>query len=385
MTALPTAGPNAGPTAAPTAALAVHGLVAGFGGDPVLRGVDLEVEPGTTTAVLGPSGCGKTTLLRAVAGFVRPDAGSVTIDGERVAAAGTPARGPVWMPPERRPVGYVAQEGALFPHLSVADNVSFGLGRAQRRDRTATRARVEALLELVSLDRGVAGVRPSELSGGQQQRVALARALARRPRLVLLDEPFSALDAGLRSSTRAAVKEALAATGVTVVLVTHDQGEALSFADRVALVREGRVVQVDAPAAAYAHPVDRPAAEFLGDAVVLPGTVTGGVARCVLGAVPAASPAAEGAVEVVLRPEQLTLSPVGRRGQPPTVDAARLGVVERIEYFGHDALVDVRLVTGELVRARVAGADLPADGDVVQVDVLGTARTYPRAQALPIS
>ncbi|WP_088289898.1 ABC transporter ATP-binding protein [Kineosporia sp. A_224] len=375
-------------TAAPTAALTVHGLVAGFGGDPVLRGVDLEVDAGTTTAVLGPSGCGKTTLLRAVAGFVRPDAGSVTIHGERVAAAGAadrPDRAPVWVPPERRPVGYVAQEGALFPHLSVADNVSFGLGRAQRRDRTATRARVEALLELVSLDRDVAGVRPSELSGGQQQRVALARALARRPRLVLLDEPFSALDAGLRSSTRAAVKEALAATGVTVVLVTHDQGEALSFADRVALVREGRVVQVDAPAAAYAHPVDRPAAEFLGDAVVLPGTVTGGVARCVLGAVPAAAPAPEGAVEVVLRPEQLTLSSVGRRGRPPTVDAARLGVVERLEYFGHDALVDVRLVTGERVRARVAGADLPSDGDVVQVEVHGPARTYPRAEPLPIS
>lgn len=378
---------TAAPTAAPTAptALTVHGLVAGFGGEPVLRGVDLEVDAGTTTAVLGPSGCGKTTLLRAVAGFVTPDAGSVTIDGERVAAAGTAGRGPVWVPPERRPVGYVAQEGALFPHLSVADNVSFGLGRAQRRDRTATRARVEALLELVSLDRDLAAVRPSELSGGQQQRVALARALARRPRLVLLDEPFSALDAGLRSSTRAAVKEALAATGVTVVLVTHDQGEALSFADRVALVREGRVVQVDAPAAAYAHPVDRPAAEFLGDAVVLPGTVTGGVARCVLGEVAVAAPAADGAVEVVLRPEQLALAAVGRPGRPPTVDATRLGVVERIAYFGHDALVDVRLVSGEVVRARVAGADLPADGDVVQVEVRGPARTYPRPEPVPIS
>jgi iron(III) transport system ATP-binding protein len=245
--------------------------------------------------------------------------------------------------------------------------------------------RVEALLELVSLDRRVADDRPSELSGGQQQRVALARALARRPRLVLLDEPFSALDAGLRVSTRAAVKEALAATGVTVVLVTHDQGEALSFADRVALVREGRVVQVDAPATAYAQPVDRPAAEFLGDAVVLPGTVVGGVARCVLGEVPVAAPAADGAVEVVLRPEQLTLGRVGGPGGRPTVDAARLGVVERLEYFGHDALVDVRLVAGALVRARVVGADLPGNGEVVQVEVRGAARTYPCAEPLPIS
>ena len=190
---------------------------------------------------------------------------------------------------------------------------------------------------------------------------------------MLLDEPFSALDAGLRVSTRAAVKEALSATGVTVVLVTHDQGEALSFADRVALVRDGRVVQVDTPAAAYAHPVDRPAAEFLGDAVVLPGTVAGGVARCVLGDVPVPTPATEGPVEVVLRPEQVTLRRVGGAQRPPTLDATRLGVVERLEYFGHDALVDVRLVTGEGVRARVAGTDLPAPADVVHVEVRGPA------------
>ena len=358
-------------------ALEVRGLVAGFGGPPVLDGVDLDVAAGTTTAVLGPSGCGKTTLLRAVAGFVRADAGTVRVDGTTVADDTT------WLPPERRGIGYVAQEGALFPHLTVAGNVAFGLSRAQRRDRDATRARVGALLELAGLDRRLADRRPHELSGGQQQRVAIARALAPRPRLVLLDEPFSALDAGLRASTRSAVREALDATGVTVVLVTHDQGEALSFADDVALVRGGRVVQTGAPAAAYGAPVDRAAAEFLGDAVVLPGTADGPIVRCVLGALPVAGPAVPaGAVEVVLRPEQVVLRDAAGTDAPGT-DAPAL--VEHVEYFGHDALVGVRLASGDLVRSRVNGTRLPAPGDVVRVAVDGPALVYPRTAGAPIS
>ena len=354
-------------------ALEVRGLVAGFGGPPVLRGVDLDVAAGTTTAVLGPSGCGKTTLLRAVAGFVRPAAGSVRVDG--VTVAGTGPDGTRWTPPERRGIGYVAQEGALFPHLSVADNVAFGLPRAQRRDRDGTRARVGALLELAGLDPRLASRRPHELSGGQQQRVALARALAPRPRLVLLDEPFSALDAGLRAATRAAVREALDATGVTVVLVTHDQGEALSFADDVALVRDGLVVQTGSPGDAYERPVDRAAAEFLGDAVVLAGTVTGpGLVTSALGTLPVVGrPGAPGAdgdtVEVVVRPEQVRLGAAG--GTP--------ALVEHVTYFGHDALVDLRLAAGDLVRSRVLGAGLPATGDVVRVEVDGPALVYPAA------
>ncbi len=357
-------------------ALSVRGLVAGFGGPPVLRGVDLEVAAGTTTAVLGPSGCGKTTLLRAVAGFVRPQSGSVSLHGTPVADIG-PERAEAWTPPERRGIGYVAQEGALFPHLTVAANIGFGVSRAHRRDRVSARARVDALLDLVRLDRRLADRRPHELSGGQQQRVALARALARRPRLVLLDEPFSALDAGLRTATRADVREALAATGVTIVLVTHDQSEALSFADHVALMRDGRVVQAGPPEATYSAPVDRAAAEFLGDAVVLPGTATGGVVRCALGALPAANDPADGPVEVVLRPEQLALGDLAGDAGPD--EPGVLGVVESLEYFGHDALVDVRLGTGEVVRSRTAGASLPAGGDLVRVGTRSAVLTYPRS------
>jgi iron(III) transport system ATP-binding protein len=388
---IPTAAPTGTQAATPDegggdqAALRVRDLVAGFGGAPVLRGVDLDVAAGSTTAVLGPSGCGKTTLLRAVAGFVAPTVGTVTIHGEPVAAGGSHHG---WVPPERRSVGYVAQEGALFPHLCVADNVAFGLSRAARRDRRGTRARVTALLELVSLDAALADRRPQELSGGQQQRVALARALARGPRLVLLDEPFSALDASLRTATREAVREALVAVGVTVVLVTHDQDEALSFADRVALMRDGRIIQADTPAVAYEQPVDRGAAEFLGEAVVLAGGVSNGVASCALGTLPVQDGAPEGPAEIVLRPEQLRLTvtspPSGRgrgadAGAPPS--PAAHGVVERMTYFGHDTLTDIRLATGDLVRARSFGTDPLHRGDAVRITVLGPARAYPHPGA----
>jgi iron(III) transport system ATP-binding protein len=342
--------------------LTVSGLVAGYGRTRVLSGVDLRVGKGTVTAVLGPSGCGKTTLLRAVAGFVAPDAGTIRL-GDRVVADGR-----THVPPERREIGYVAQEGALFPHLSVGANVAFGLPRRDRRDA----ASVAGLLELVSLDPDLAGSRPHELSGGQQQRVALARALARRPEVVLLDEPFSSLDAGLRVATRDAVARVLARAEVTVVLVTHDQAEALSFAHHVAVMRAGRIVQAGTPAEVYDHPADRETAEFLGEAVLLPGTVGDGVVRCALGElrVEGTPVAAAGDVAVLLRPEQLRI----QRPEPPLPDA----VVVSAAYFGHDALVELRLRDGgHTVVARVPGSAVPPSGSVVGVAVTGGARVFP--------
>ena len=339
--------------------LMVRDVVASHGPTTVLHGVDLDVAAGTTTAILGPSGCGKTTLLRVVAGFHRPDAGTVAIGGHPVVAPG------VLVAPEDRGIGYVAQEGALFPHLSVEQNVGFGL---PGRDRGRA-ARVTELLDLVGLPREVGRRRPDELSGGQQQRVALARALARRPRIVLLDEPFSSLDAGLRTSTRRAVADALAAEGVTVLLVTHDQDEALSFADQIAVMEAGHVRQVGSPQEVYAAPTDRATAAFLGDLVTVPGTSREGVVDCVLGRLPAVG-SVEGEVEVALRPEQVVL------GAP--VDGSAAAVVLHSDYFGHDVLVHAQLDDGSTVMSRVVGGiDLPAPGQRVGVTVTGPVLAYP--------
>mgnify|MGYP000344845837 CR=1 FL=1 len=351
--------------------LTISNIEASYRGVPVLRGVDLEVAAGSTTAILGSSGCGKTTLLRVVAGFLRPDAGRVALGGRMVVDGG------VWVAPERRGLGYVAQEGNLFPHLDAAQNIVYGLPRRERR----ARARVGELLELVGLDRALATRHPDQLSGGQQQRVALARALARRPGVVLLDEPFSSLDAALRTSTREAVAAALAHEGVTVVLVTHDQGEALSFADQVAILRDGRVSQVGSPAEVYEAPVDAQLAGFLGDAVVVPGRLDRGTVTCALGRLPVQEPAGgDGPVEVLIRPEQVRLVDLGEG-----LDAEVVGV----SYFGHDALVSLRLLGGRGpgwagssspagISARVMGTQAPAVGALVGVSAAGSrVRAFP--------
>jgi iron(III) transport system ATP-binding protein len=284
--------------------LHLTGVTATLGGHQVLRGVDLVVPAGTTTAVLGPSGCGKTTLLRVVAGFLAPDGGQVRLGSEVVAGPGS------WVAPERRGLGYVAQEGNLFPHLDVAANITYGLARRERRARNG----VGELLELVGLPVALATRRPDQLSGGQQQRVALARALARGPRIVLLDEPFSALDPDLRVATREAVAAALDHVGATVVLVTHDQAEALSFADQVAIMHEGRFSQVGPPATVYRAPNDRRSAAALGEACFLPGQVRDGVVAFALGTVSASTPDGfSGPCEVVVRPEQVRLGEPGPR------------------------------------------------------------------------
>src|SRR5215207_3484995 len=276
--------------------LVLAGLVRSYGPTRVLHGIDLRVPAGSLTAILGPSGCGKTTLLRLIGGFDQPDAGTIRL-GDRVLYENGRS-----VPPEKRQIGYVAQEGALFPHLTVAQNIAFGLPRSASRHE-----RVDELLRMVGLDPALAARHPHQLSGGQQQRVALARALAPRPLVILLDEPFASLDAGLRESTRRAVAASLAAAGATAILVTHDQGEALSLADQVAVMRHGRLAQVASPAALYHHPADVETAVSIGEAVILPAEIQDGVAACALGRLAAPGARATGQTDVMVRPEQIAL------------------------------------------------------------------------------
>ena len=316
-------------------ALSCVGLEKRFGDTIAVDGVDLEVPRGNLTSLLGPSGCGKTTMLRMIAGLVTPDAGRIDIDGRTVT-------GPdVSVPPERRNVGLVFQDYALFPHLSVGRNVAYGLADLPRRER---RKRVDEVLELVGLS-GLAHRLPTALSGGQQQRVALARALAPSPDLILLDEPFSNLDAALRATVREEVRSILHAAEATAIFVTHDQEEALSLTDHVAVMHTGRLHQVADPQTLYTKPATRFVAEFVGEADALPGTRAGRyLVDTPIGRLPTAAPVTSTAVTVVIRPEALRLR--------PTTEDAGSGTVIGISYFGHDQLVQVQLDDGALLRAR---------------------------------
>ena len=346
-------------------ALSVHAVEKSFGATTVLTGVDLHVPAGSFTALLGPSGCGKTTLLRLIAGFDDPDAGTIAVADRTVVGAGRS------VPARSRGIGFVPQEGGLFPHLTVAGNISFGLPRRQRRDG----GRVRELLALVGLDAGLADRSPHQISGGQQQRVALARALAPEPSLVLLDEPFSSLDAALREETRLAVADALRATGATAVLVTHDQAEALSMADQVAVLRGGRLVQLTDPRTLYRHPRDLDVATFVGEAVVLDADIRDGRASCALGSLALERPFADGPARVLLRPEQLRLGPPSGTGP-----VAR---VRSVDFYGHDSRVWLELPQGVTVSARVDGADLPAAGDDVTITVQGAVLPFPADPSAP--
>jgi iron(III) transport system ATP-binding protein len=340
-----------------THALACRGLTRRFGDVLAVDAVDLEVERASLTALLGPSGCGKSTVLRLVAGLIAPDAGAIAIDGALVA-------GPrIDVAPERRGVGMVFQDHALFPHLDVERNVAFGL-RGPARE---VRHRVDEVLELVGLD-GLGSRRPGELSGGQAQRVALARALAPRPRLVLLDEPFSSLDAALRESVREEVRTILHAAEQTALFVTHDQEEALSLADRVAVMHEGRIHQVAPPRELYASPATRFVAGFVGDADVLPGRRAGTyLVDTPIGRL-ATRAALEGTIhEVVVRPEQVRLRP----------DPSAAARIDAVAYLGHDQLVRVRLDDGRIVRSR-RPPDLDLErGQTVALSVDGAVLTFP--------
>jgi iron(III) transport system ATP-binding protein len=341
----------------PAASLSVKALSKSFGRSPILAGLDLEVPVGTLTAVLGPSGCGKTTLLRIVAGFERPDRGEIRL-GDRLLSDDR-----THLAPERREIGFVPQEGALFPHLDVAANIGFGLPRSERRG-----GRVGDLLELVGLQ-GLERRLPHQLSGGQQQRVALARALAPEPGLVLLDEPFDALDASLRTQVRGEVRAALAKAGATALLVTHDQEEALSLADLVAVMRDGKIVQAADPQTLYRDPVDSEVAAFVGDAVLLEGRLMDGFAETALGRLPTrGAEGSAGAVKLMLRPEQIFVSDLEGAGRVR-------GTVKAASFFGHDALATVTVEGPQRIEilARAIGGRLPEPGREVSIGVEGSA------------
>ena len=352
--------------------LELHAVRKSYGPMLALAGVDLHVPAGSRTAIVGPSGSGKTTLLRIIAGFEAPDAGRVTLGGQLL------ADGPNAIPAHRRGIGFVPQEGALFPHLSVADNVGFGLARNDPKRSQ----RIHELMHMVALDPAMLTRRPHELSGGQQQRVALARALAQRPRLMLLDEPFSALDTGLRASTRKAVAQLLGAAGITTILVTHDQAEALSFADQVAVMRAGQLAQVGPPHTLYLRPTDPATAQFLGETIVLPAQVAQGWATCALGVIAANDARRKGGAQIMLRPEQLQLTqvptdPLGMETDPE----ACYGTVEDVDFGGALCGLSVRLIgdahagTAPLL-VRSPAIHIPPVGSTVQITVLGQAHVF---------
>ena len=325
---------------------------------------------GRVTAIFGASGAGKTSLLEVMAGLRRPSTGRMRVGGVLL----TDVASRLFTPPERRGVGYVPQDGALFPHLSVADNIGFGLAR-HAPDRTT---RIAELLDMVALDGALLERRPHELSGGQQQRVALARALAQRPRLMLLDEPFSALDTGLRAATRKAVAQLLSGAGITTILVTHDQAEALSFADQVAVMRHGRLAQVGRPRELYLRPSDPATARFLGEAVVLSAHLSGGWADCALGRLATDDTRRSGAVQIMLRPEQLQLEEITQAGYSPGNDG-RMGTVLEADFCGPVCELTVRLAgdgADPLLRVSSPGVNAPMVGTRVRIRVAGQAHVF---------
>jgi iron(III) transport system ATP-binding protein len=356
--------------------LRVTALTVTIGDRDILHAVDVDAADGELLAIVGPSGCGKTTLLRSIAGLVRAASGEIRLGDRLVATHG------IHLVPERRGIGWVPQDATLFPHLTVAQNVAFGI-RAEGMRRVPLRRRaadpeVARLLALVGLE-GLADRFPAQLSGGQAQRVSLARALAARPALVLLDEPFAALDPLLRHELRESVPAWLRAEGVTGVLVTHDQEEALSIADRVAVMRGGRVLQLDAPAEVFGRPASAWVAGFVGDAEFLDGSWHDAAVDTALGRIPAQwaeggalalvpAPEHGAPVRAMLRPEQL-------RPIPDEHGSAR---VLRARFTGHSALLALHTDTGETLRARVAPSQVLPAGTRVRIETTGSAVAYSR-------
>jgi iron(III) transport system ATP-binding protein len=344
-----------------TPAIRATGIEKSFGATRAVDRADVTVPAGELVALLGPSGSGKTTLLRVIAGFEVPDAGSVEIAGRPVAGPGA------WEEPEHRRIGMVFQDGALFPHLTVEGNVGFGHPAA---------GRVDECLGLVGLAHRRRAY-PHELSGGERQRVALARALATEPAVVLLDEPFAALDATLRQSLREEVAGILRRAGASALLVTHDQQEALSLADEVVIMREGRVEQAGTPEEIYARPASGWVAGFLGAAEVVRGTVRDGVVETELGRFPV-GPEHTGAVDVVIRPESFR---VGRSGDGHASCDQLEGLVADRTFYGHDQVLTVELRSGRVLRPRIAGGAHWEAGEPVVVRVDGPVHVIPAADA----
>ncbi|QNG20120.1 ABC transporter ATP-binding protein [Rhodococcus triatomae] len=344
--------------------LSLEAVSASYGGDPVLHDVSVRVPPGEMLAVLGPSGGGKTTLLRSIAGLHRIDAGTIRL-GDRALAASAPH---VHVAPERRGIGLMPQDNALFPHLSVGNNIGFGLSGPwsvlRGSERAARRRRIADLLELVGLD-GLGDARPQELSGGQQQRVALARALAPGPGVMLMDEPFASLDAGLRAGVGADVARLLRDQGVGSVLVTHDRKEALGTADRVAVILDGGIRQEGTPEELYHRPTSVAVGRFIGEGSLLDAHRSGERAQTAVGVVPVTGNG-DGAGSVLIRPEQIRL----------TVAATGDFEVVRSSFGGPSTIVTVRRADTELT-VQVADGVVFEPGAAVDVDVVGAVVFFP--------
>ena len=338
-----------------TPRLQIEALACAFDGRRVVDGVSLSVEAGQVTCLLGPSGCGKSTTLRMIAGVQAPTAGRISVDGREVAGPAT------LLPPEDRGVGLMFQDFALFPHLSVRRNVGFGL----TGDRAVQRRRVDELLDRVGL-LGFAEAYPHELSGGEQQRVALARALAPRPRVMLMDEPFSGLDNRLRDGIRDATLSILKEEGAAVLLVTHEPEEAMRMADEIALMRRGRIVQQGAPYNVYNAPSDREAAAFFSDINVIRGEVHGALTDTPFGQFLAPGVPDGTGVDIVIRPQHVRIdfdrSGKGPNPTPQDGVPAR-AVVERARFIGKESLVEFRLdYDGSAISATVPSVFLPRPG-----------------------
>jgi len=335
--------------------LTIEGLTRHFGGRAVVSDVSLRVLPGQVTCLLGPSGCGKSTTLRLIAGVDRPDAGRVSVDGRVL------SDDQVHLPSEERKIGLMFQDFALFPHMNVAANVAFGLTGT----KSEKRAQASEMLSRVHLD-GFGSAFPHELSGGEQQRVALARALAAKPRIFLMDEPFSGLDDRLRDGVRDETLEILKEENTAVVLVTHDPDEAMRMADEIALMRGGRIVQSGAPYNIYNTPVDREAAGFFSDINVIKGKVQGALTGTPFGEFLAPGFPDGTEVEIVIRPQHIRIDfDRSGKGPNPTPEdgAPARGSVVRARFMGSESLVEFRMDhDGSILKASVPSVFLPKPG-----------------------
>ncbi|WP_458790226.1 ABC transporter ATP-binding protein [Yoonia sp. MH D7] len=335
--------------------LEIRNIVKSFGGRQVVDDVSLTVDPGQVTCLLGPSGCGKSTTLRIIAGVEMQDSGTIHADGKLVCDTITR------VPPEGRSIGLMFQDFALFPHLSVAENVAFGL----RGGAKANRERVGSLLEKVGMTRHTDAY-PHELSGGEQQRVALARAIAPKPKIMLMDEPFSGLDDRLRDDIRDETLAVLKEEGTAVLLVTHEPGEAMRMADEIALMRDGKIVQRGAPYHIYNAPSDKEAAGFFSDINVINGTVQGALTDTAFGQFLAPGFANGTKVDIVIRPQHLKIDfdRAGRGPNPtPVVGTPARGIVKRARFMGSESLVEFQMdFDGSILRALVPSVFLPKEG-----------------------
>jgi iron(III) transport system ATP-binding protein len=342
-------------------ALEVSHLSVNFGSRNVLSDLSFSLAPGEIASLLGPSGCGKTTLLRAIAGLLQPSAGTIRLGSQLVGLSS------VVLPAHKRQTGYVPQQGALFPHLNVARNIAFGLDKKSYSKQEISEITQE-MLALIGMS-GYENQMPTELSGGQQTRVALARALAVKPKMILLDEPFSALDAELRNELRSEVVALLRAQGTTAILVTHDREEALVSSDKVVLMRDGKIAQMGTPEEVYESPISPSIAVSTGDALVLDAQKfsNGSISYAISPSNAGQTPSENGFV--VIRPEEISIKKAGAAGVPATLI--------QLDYYGHDAMLVLKIANDEkLIRARISGAIDFKVGDVVSIEHQGPVRFF---------